>query len=88
MDAMQAVEPVSDVICGNAVIAVRGIKSATATYRCAKAEGLVIGAYSNLPFIPWPDYTEGQSTELPLAMKRILADAKTYTADETQLENK
>lgn len=66
-------EHVKDVNCAQPVIVVRGVDSDTATFRCPGP--LVIGPYSARPFVPWPDYTEGESKQLAVAIKTLPSTA-------------
>ena len=43
-------------------------------YRCPKA--YLLNRFASAPFVPWPDYTEGESEDLGRALAAALRDAK------------
>lgn len=55
-------ESVTDMKCGSDLILAKFIEGQPAKYRCPK--GFIMNQFSGAPFVPWPDYIEGESAEL------------------------
>jgi len=71
--ALHELKYATDVECASGVVIVNWPSEDTtvpARYRCPF--GLALGPHAQLPFVPWPDYEEGESLELAKA----LADLK------------
>jgi hypothetical protein len=64
----------TDVDC-NRFVLVSNIRAESATYRCPNSVAIG-GAFVSDPFVPWPSYTEGESTSLGPAMQAVEASAK------------
>lgn len=43
-------------------------------YRCPTL--LILNSYSTTPFVPWPDYIEGESKDLAKAVSELIKDAR------------
>ena len=63
---------VRDMPCDGLAIA-RVDDGGNARYRCAHS--MVWGEFSDAPFLPWPSYSEGTSSQLQAAIARVRAQA-------------
>ena len=63
-----------DVACTADLVIVKGIKSGVGAYRCPTV--LVLGKFSDKPFIPWPGYVEGESAQMAMAISKMQAEAE------------
>jgi len=43
-------------------------------YRCPR--GYLLNRHASLPFLPWPDYSEGYSADLAVALHEMLKNAQ------------
>jgi len=69
---------VKDMHCASDVLLVRWKYGDTvATYRCPT--GVVYNIFSARPFIPWPDYIQGTSTDLATALNNLVSNAQPAT---------
>lgn len=75
----QEYKEISDVECNSEIMIVKGMESDKVTYRCPKPMQLVLGRFSSKPYMPWPGYSEGTSTELVLAFKELQEESKQLT---------
>lgn len=66
---------ITDVHCEQAIMAVKGIDSGVATYRCPVPVTIIFGQYSSAPLIPWLSYSEGTSKSLADAVQRMRREA-------------
>ncbi|WP_394817255.1 MULTISPECIES: hypothetical protein, partial [Citrobacter freundii complex] len=69
-------DQVKDMHCDADVILARWDEKANSpvVYRCPKA--YLLNRFASAPFVPWPDYTEGESEDLGRALAAALRDAK------------
>jgi len=85
--AIGELKPVSDVHCAAGLVIVRwSTESATTPvhYRCPT--GVVLGGYTQVPFVPWPDYHEGDSVQLAEAFAELSTKTgSALPADDTPL---
>ncbi len=58
------------------MIPIKDAHSDVATYRCPKNQIIILGRMSSQPLVPWGNYTEGKSEEIPILIKKIMAEAK------------
>lgn len=73
---------ISDVNCDSEIMLIKGMKSGTITYRCPQPNQLLLGQLSSNPYLPWPGYREGTSTELVPALEQLQAESKNLSADQ------
>ncbi|APC19663.1 hypothetical protein BLL42_27535 (plasmid) [Pseudomonas frederiksbergensis] len=59
-------ESVTDMKCGSDLILAKYIEGQPTQYRCPN--GFIMNQFRGAPFVPWPDYTEGTSAELGVAI--------------------
>lgn len=74
VEMLRQMKLAEDVDCARDVVLVRDIESETVEYRCPKT--IVLGMWSNLPFAPWPDYTEGTSVKLAGEMRELVRNSE------------
>ncbi|MBA4953740.1 hypothetical protein H2O03_32915 [Pseudomonas aeruginosa] len=69
-------DQVKDMHCDADVILARWDEKANSpvAYRCPKV--YLLNRFASAPFVPWPDYTEGESEDLGRALAAALRDAK------------
>ncbi|MGS5901614.1 hypothetical protein AB2P79_06440 [Escherichia coli] len=69
-------DQVKDMHCDAGVILARWDEKAASpvVYRCPKM--YLLNRYTSAPFVPWPDYTEGESEDLSRALAAAMRDAK------------
>jgi len=65
---------VKDMHCDSGLILFRWDRSldSPVRYRCPR--GYLLNRHSSLPFMPWPDYDEGDSLDLTAALHEIMKD--------------
>lgn len=68
-------EKITQIPC-DGMIPIRDASSDVAIYRCPKNQMIILGRMSSKPLVPWGNYTEGKSEEIPILMKKIMAEAK------------
>jgi hypothetical protein len=56
-------------------LVVKDYQTRVATYRCPKPAAVIFGRYTATPIIPWPDYIEGTSQEVPKTIRRWKKEA-------------
>ncbi|MGV6941935.1 hypothetical protein ACVALR_14105 [Stenotrophomonas maltophilia] len=72
IEALHELNYAADVECPAGVVIVSWPSkspSVPARYRCPI--GFALGAHAQLPFVPWPDYQEGESLELAQALAEL-----------------
>lgn len=74
--ALRSISKIDDVNCNADFLLVKLSKNASepSQWRCPTA--LILIKNSNLPFIPYPDYQSGSSTELSTALHVLMNNAK------------
>ncbi len=70
----EAKKKISDMKCDKNMILAKNWKQGEVTYRCPHLI-IVLGQYSQRPFVPWPDYSQGISTELAIALNDMFSGA-------------
>jgi hypothetical protein len=70
------IAPVSDVKCDHDFLLVRNMNAEEVSYRCPARSAWIFGRYTNTPLVLWPDYTDGTSAELGLALRTLHRKAK------------
>lgn len=67
---------VKDVSCDQALMLVNYTEGQTTPMQWRCPTGFSLLNNTNRPFVPWPDYTEGESEQLSAAMNKIMTEAK------------
>jgi len=69
-------EEVSDMHCeaGRILIQWDHSPDSPVRYRCPR--GYMLNRHASLPFLPWPDYSEGYSADLAVALHEMLENAQ------------
>lgn len=67
---------VKDVSCDQALMLVNFTEGQTTPMKWRCPTGFSLMNKTNRPFVPWPDYTEGESEQLAAAMNKIMTEAK------------
>ncbi|MFH6896763.1 MULTISPECIES: hypothetical protein [Providencia] len=67
---------VKDVTCEQPLMLVNFTEGQTTPMQWRCPTGLSFMNQTNRPFVPWPDYTEGESEQLAAAMNKIMTEAK------------
>nr|WP_052219363.1 hypothetical protein [Providencia rettgeri] len=67
---------VKDVTCEQELMLVNFTEGQTTPMQWRCPTGFSLLNKTNRPFVPWPDYTEGESKQLAAAMNKIMTEAK------------
>lgn len=67
---------VKDVSCDQALMLVNYTEGQTTPMQWRCPTGFSLLNKTSRPFVPWPDYTEGESEQLAAAMNKIMTEAK------------
>lgn len=66
-------DQVTDMKCDSAVILAKYKPGEPVRYRCPTS--VILNRFSSVPFVPWPDYNEGESEQLARAIEQVRGEA-------------
>ena len=66
---------VADVDCRHNTLIVKGVGKDILSYRCPSNELAAMGKFTRTPIYPWPEYTQGKSIQLAIAINKMLNNA-------------
>lgn len=75
---------VEDVICDKPLVFVNFIEGERQPLKWRCPEFFVLNGLSSKPFVPWPNYSEGESQKMANYLNQVVMDAKNNTLKNTQ----
>lgn len=75
---------IEDVICYKPLVFVNFIEGERHPLKWRCPEFFVLNGLSSKPFVPWPNYSEGESQKMADYLNQVVMDAKNNTLKNTQ----